>query len=69
MSPKPLRERIVTALQLQPMTVEDLALALWAHPCPIRIALANLRASASIKLAGTIRRSRGGAPRKLWRLA
>ena len=64
----PLPDRILGALALQPMTIAELAIALWLSTSAVRHALADLRAVGDIKCAGTVRR-RNGAPRKLWRIA
>jgi len=64
----PLPDRILSALSLQPMTIADLASALWQSTSTVRHALADLRAVGDITCAGTVKR-RNGAPRKLWKIA
>lgn len=63
----PIIERVHGALQLQPMTVADLAVALWVTTHTIRCALTLMAQEGLVKCAGTVHRS-NGAPRKIWRL-
>lgn len=64
----PLRDRILSALALQPMTIADLAVALWLATSTVRHSITGLHESGDVMCAGTIHR-KNGAPRKLWRLA
>ena len=64
----PLPDRILSALSLQPMTIADLACALWTSTSAVRHGIADLRAGGDVKCAGTVHR-KNGAPRKLWRIA
>jgi predicted ArsR family transcriptional regulator len=64
----PLPDRILGALALQPMTIADLAVALWLSTSTVRHSIADMRESGHIRCAGTARR-KNGAPRKVWRIA
>lgn len=67
MRPLPIIDRVHDALRLQPMTVSDLAVALWVTTNTIRCALTLMAQEGLVKCAGTVHR-RNGAPRKIWRL-
>lgn len=64
----PLPDRILGALALAPMTIADLAVALWLSTSTVRHSISGLHESGHVQCAGTVHR-KNGAPRKLWRLA
>ena len=68
MSPRPLRTRIIGALELAPMTTVQLTRALSANPASVRHYVDELR---GMRLISAARRQRvlDGRPRSVWRLS
>lgn len=55
MTPQPLRIRVLTALELQPMTATELARCLMARTTYVRRVLADLRQCCAVRYAGSER--------------
>lgn len=68
MSPRPLRTRIIGALELAPMTTAQLTRALSANPASVRHCVDELRGMRLIAAAHH-QRVRNGRPRSVWRLS
>jgi len=67
MRPIPLRDRVVAALRLAPMTAAQVARCLSASESATSGALYDLRASGEVVVAGGVRLTT--RPRHVWRLA
>jgi predicted ArsR family transcriptional regulator len=66
--PMPLRERVPMVLRLAPMTNREAAHVLSSHPHSVARVLWDLREEGCVRIQGS-RRSRGGRPYRVWRLA
>jgi predicted ArsR family transcriptional regulator len=63
-----LRERILAALRLQPMTIAELSRGLSANPGYVQQLLAAMRLKHNVRYAGTARNGKF-RPHRKWELA
>lgn len=57
----PLRERVIGALQLQPMSIQQVARCLSIHPETARMSLRRLERRGSVRVNGWTRARKGKA--------
>lgn len=55
MTPQPMRVRVLTALELRPMSAAELARCLMARPTYVQRVLADLRQCCAVRHAGSVR--------------
>lgn len=66
MRPLPLRVRVIGALQLAPMTIDEVARVLSANVHSVRHYIGELKGMRVVSAVGSMRAST--CPRKIWRL-